>query len=236
MDINQMIAELNSIEMLKTDFVSNISHEMKTPLAIIQNYAELLQVPEMPLEQRKEYSAVIIETAGQMGGLISNILRLNRLENQRIVPEARRYDVCRQLVECILRFENRWEEKGLELESNIEDFAFVYADEDLMEVVWNNLLSNAIKFTEAGGTIRIWERTEGDKVMISFTDTGCGISTENLRHIFDKFYQGDTSHAAEGNGLGLALVQRVIALTGGEIHVESEWKKGSTFTVTLLAV
>lgn len=232
-DFNTMTEELSSTETLKTDFVSNVSHEMKTPLAVIKNYAELLQTPQISQEDRLEYARSIEEAAGRMTELITNILRLNRIENQKIVPELRRYDVCRQLADCLLQFESRWEEKGFEPDFDLEDSAFVVADESLLELVWNNLMSNAIKFTEPGGSITVRQRTEGNKVVVSFTDTGCGMSEEVQKRIFDKFYQGDTSHATEGNGLGLAMVQRIMALLGGSVSVESIPGQGSTFTVTL---
>lgn len=232
-DFNTMTEELSSTETLKTDFISNVSHEMKTPLAVIKNYAELLQAPELSEDDRLEYAQSVEEAASKMTELITNILRLNRIENQKIVPEIKRYDVCRQLADCLLQFESRWEEKRIEPDFDLEDSAYVSADESLLELVWNNLMSNAIKFTEPGGSVTVRQRTEGYKVVVSFTDTGCGISEEAQARIFDKFYQGDTSHATEGNGLGLALVKRVMALLGGEIAVESELGKGSTFTVSL---
>lgn len=232
-ELNTMIEELGSIETLKTDFISNVSHEMKTPLAVIRNYAELLETPGLSDSDRAEYTKSIKDAAGKMTELITNILRLNRIENQRIVPEIRRYDVCRQLADCLLQLESRWEEKNIEPDFDFEDSAYVNADESLLELVWNNLMSNAIKFTERGGAITVRQRTEGDRVVVSFADTGCGMSEEAQKRIFDKFYQGDTSHATEGNGLGLALVARVMTLLGGEITVESEVGKGSTFTVSL---
>lgn len=154
-DFNKMVEELGSIETLKTDFVSNVSHEMKTPIAIIKNYAELLKAEHITEEQRKDYAESIEGAAMRLSSLISNILKLNKLENQRITPEVKLYDVSRQLCECILQFEDAWEEKELELETEIEDAAMVEADESLLELVWNNLLSNAIKFTEPGGTITV---------------------------------------------------------------------------------
>lgn len=232
-DLNTMIAELGSIETLKTDFISNVSHEMKTPLAVIKNYAELMQASSVPDERRQECASAISDAAGKMADMITNILRLNRLEHQRILPEAKEYDLCRQLCDCVIQFEDRWERKSIELDVDLEDRRLIRADEDLMALVWNNLLSNAVKFTEPGGSITVRERMEEKTVLVSVADTGCGMGEETRKRIFDKFYQGDTSHATEGNGLGLALVGRILTLSGEEITVESEPGKGSCFTVKI---
>ena len=235
LDFNKMVEELGSVETLKTDFVSNVSHEMKTPIAVIKNYAELLQTDRGTEEERREYARNIEEAAARLSTLISNILKLNKLENQSIDPDIEDYDLSGQLEMCILQYEELWDEKELELEVDIAERVNVRADRSLMELVWNNLLSNAVKFTEPGGTVTIRQWTAEGQVEVSVTDTGCGMSQESIRHIFDKFYQGDTSHAREGNGLGLALVKRIIDLMNGEITVVSRPGHGSTFTVRLPA-
>jgi len=235
LDFNKMVEELGSIETLKTDFVSNVSHEMKTPISIIKNYAELLQMDNLTEKQKLEYAKGIEGAASRLSSLISNILKLNKLEHQTIVPDLEVYDVCRQLCDSIFLFEDAWEEKGIELEADIENFTKIRADASLLEIVWSNLLSNAVKFTEPGGSIVVRQTSDEEHVRISVSDTGCGITKEQMDHIFDKFYQGDTSHSKEGNGLGLALVKRVLELMDGEIRIDSEIGKGSTFTVTLPA-
>ena len=233
MDFNKMVEELGSIETLKTDFISNVSHEMKTPISIIKNYAQLLQTGKATEEQQKEYTRGIEDAASRLSSLISNILKLNKREHQRITPEVEVYDVCRQLCESALLFEDAMEEKGIELEADLEDTALIKADASLMELVWNNLLSNAVKFTERGGSITVRQTSDESHVRISVSDTGCGIAKESINHNFDKFYQVDTSHSTEGNGLGLALVKRVLELMDGEIQITSEEGKGSTFLVIL---
>ena len=165
--------------------------------------------------------------------MISNILKLNRLENQSIVPCADTYDLSRQLCDCILMFENIWEEKDIEMDIDIEERTIIRSDESLTELVWNNLLANALKFTKSGGMVSVKQITSEKGISIVVSDSGCGMSEESVKHIFDKFYQGDRSRRQEGSGLGLPLAKRVVELCGGALSVESRPGQGSTFTVTL---
>ncbi len=231
-DFNKMVEELGSIETLKTDFFSNVSHEIKTPLAAIQNNAELLRMEELT-EKQRDYADTIYQSSRRLSDLISNILKLNKLEKQNITPDIQVYDVCAQLAECALGFEQAWEQKELEFDADMEDRAEIAADPALMELVWNNLFSNAVKFTETGGGITLTETSDADRVYVSVRDTGCGMSEETQTHIFEKFYQGDTSHAMAGNGLGLALALRVLQLNNFQIKVESAPGRGSAFTVIM---
>ena len=180
-----------------------------------------------------EYAKAITAASRRLADLITNILKLNRLENQQIYPDKKTFDLGEQLCGCLLGFENTWEEKGIEIETDIADGVSIRSDPELLSLVWNNLFSNALKFTEPGGTVGLTLKQDDDFAVVTVSDTGCGIAPEVGKHIFEKFYQGDTSHAAQGNGLGLALVKRVVDIVGGEITVESEVGRGSAFTVRL---
>jgi len=229
--INAMAAELAGTETLRTDFIANVSHELKTPLAVMGNYATMLQRPGITEEERCEYAKAISEAARRLAQLITNILKLNKLENQQIFPQPQEFDLGEQLCECLLAFEDAWEAKNLEIETDIQDDVRIKSDPELLSLVWNNLISNAVKFTPDGGTIGLSLKTEGSSVIVQVRDTGCGMKPEVGQHIFEKFYQGDASHATQGNGLGLALVKRVVDILSGEIGVQSVYGEGSTFTV-----
>jgi signal transduction histidine kinase len=231
-DFNTMAAELAGIETLKNDFIANVSHEIKTPLSVIQSYAAALQNDALTVDERNEYIKTIMEASRKLSTLVTNILKLNKLENQEIVPVSAPYDLSEQLRRCALAFEDLWERKNISFTADLEDITVKY-DESMLELVWNNLLSNALKFTEPGGAVELTLKIQGSFVLVGVKDSGCGMDGETAKHIFDKFYQGDSSHSREGNGLGLAMVKKVIEITGGEISVDSEPGKGTAFTVSL---
>ena len=230
---NRMAEELGSVETLRTDFIANVSHEMKTPLAVMQNYGTLLQASDLSEEKRMEYAKGVTDGARRMADMMTNILKLNRLENQQIYPQTTEFDLGEQLCECLLQYESVWEKADIEIETDIAEDVRVRADAELLGHVWNNLFSNAFKFTPSGGTVTVLLTATDDYAVVKVQDTGCGMTPEVGAHIFEKFYQGDTSHSVQGNGLGLALVKRVIDIMQGEIGVESVVGKGSIFTVKI---
>lgn len=232
-NLNKMAVELSRTEVLHTDFVSNVSHEIKTPLAIIQNYATSLQNKNLDGQTRIKYAETLANASKRLAALIANILKLNKLENQEIKPEYEKVNLTETLAQVVLEYEELIESKGLELDCDFDEDVNIISSPSYLEIVWNNLLSNAVKFTDSGGKIAVTLKRQNGRAVVEVTDTGCGISAETGKHIFEKFYQGDTSHAQEGNGLGLALVKKVIDITGGKIDVSSELGKGTKFTITL---
>ncbi|MDD7256083.1 HAMP domain-containing sensor histidine kinase [Bullifex porci] len=232
-DINKLAKELSSVETLRSDFISNVSHEIKTPLAIIQNYGMLLSDSNLNDEKRIEYAKVITKSSRQLAELVTNILRLNKLENQEIFPSKESFNLSEELCSSLLSFEDIWNERNIEIEVDIEEEIYTLGDAALLSLVWNNLLSNAFKFTPPGGRVRVYLKLYNDKAVVRVEDSGIGMSEDTIKHIFEKFYQGDTSHREKGNGLGLALAKRIVDIHNGEIDVLSEIKKGSSFIVTL---
>lgn len=230
---NKTAEELGSLETLRTDFIANVSHEMKTPLSVMQNYGTLLQSPSISDEDRIRYAKGVTDASRRMADMMTNILKLSRLENQQIYPKTEQFDLGEQLCECLIQYENVWESSGIEIETDIEDEVFIQADSELLTLVWSNLFSNAFKFTPSGGTVSVSLNSDGQHAVVKVKDTGCGMTAEVGSHIFEKFYQGDTSHATQGNGLGLALVKRVIDILHAEISVESTPGEGTEFTVRI---
>lgn len=232
-NINRMVNELSKNEVLKNDFISNVSHEIKTPLSVIQSYSNALKDETLPKDKREKYLDNLQENCRKLTNLVTNILRLNKLENQRLLPEFERFNLSELLITQIVQFEELIDKKDIELVCNIEEDLFIENEKSYLELVFNNLISNAIKFTNEKGKIEISLKRKEKEYIIEFKDSGCGMDSETGRHIFDKFYQGDTSHSKEGNGLGLALVKRVIDIIGGSISVESEIGVGTTFTIAI---
>lgn len=230
-DFNTMVGELASVEMLKQDFILNVSHELKTPLATIQAYAVSLQSDTLTRKEHDAYARKIAEASKQLSVLVSNILQMKRLENQKIMPQTKLFNLSEQICRCTLNCETIWNEKNIHMEIDLDQNIILNCDEELLDIVWNNLISNALKFTDANGIVAITAKIENEYIVVSVRDNGIGISTPAIGYIFDKFYQEDTSHATQGNGLGLALVKRIIILLNGTITVDSTLVLGSLFTV-----
>ena len=229
---NMMAKELSSTEILQSDFVSNVSHEFKTPINAIEGYSMLLQNDENITEEQKEYIEKIIFNTQRLSSLTGSVLLLSKLENQSIVSNKTKFDLDEQIRKSLLILEGQWEKKNIEFDIEMEDTDFI-GNESLLHHIWDNLLSNAIKFSDEGGEIKIRLKNYSDKIIFTISDKGPGIDEEAQKHIFDKFYQADSSHKQEGNGLGLALVKKIIDLENGEISVKNNDDKGCTFTVIL---
>jgi signal transduction histidine kinase len=232
-DFNTMARELSSIEMMKTDFISNVSHEIKTPLSIIAGYAQRLAQEDLSEAERRDCVDTIIGATGKLSTLVTNVLRLNKLENAGLITLSEPYDLGEEIRLSALGFEELWEQKNISFEADLDEGVFIAHDKAMTQIVWNNLFSNAVKFTSPGGGISVSLRARNGFAEIIFADSGCGMDAETQKRIFDKFYQGDTSHACEGNGLGLALVKKIIETAGGSVAVQSAPDNGAKFTVRL---
>lgn len=228
---DKMTKELSSVEIMRSDFVSSISHEFKTPIASIQGYATLLQDESLSADERREYTDAIISAAKQLTSLSGDILKLSKLETQEIVTEKTEFELDEQIRRVILLLEPGWSGKNIELDIDLPP-VYCTGREELLQQVWLNLLDNAVKFTDPGGRIAV-RLTSGERITVEIADNGIGMTDETMKHIFDKFYQGDRSRASEGNGLGLALVRRIVELSGGDVHAESKPGEGTVFTVRL---
>lgn len=230
-NFNKMLKELNSMEMLQSDFIQNVSHEFKTPLASIEGYATLLNGAHLS-DEFHSYSRLILESSRQLSTLTGNILRLSKLENQGIISQKESFSLDEQIWQALLLLEPIWEPKHLDIDMALQEITY-YGNENLLFQVWTNLFSNAVKFTPPGGSIHVRCQGTGSAVEVEIRDTGIGMSPEIQAHIFDKFYQGEQNRTMEGNGLGLALVKKIIVLCGGRIQVDSRPDLGSAFTVWL---
>lgn len=229
---NAMTYDLSHVETLRSDFVADVSHEFKTPIAAIEGYATLLQNPNLSREKHNHYVEKILENSRRLTNLSGNILMLSRLENQQILPGKTEFRLDEQLRKCILLLENKWAEKEIEWDIDLCRRSY-YGSEELLEQVWINLLDNAIKHSAQGGSISVGLADTGAALVVRIADHGNGMTEEVQKHIFEKFYQADSSHKAEGNGLGLALVKRIIELCRGRVFVRSAPGDGAEFTIFL---
>lgn len=229
---NRMAEELGSIEMLRSDFVDHFSHEFKTPIVSIKGFAEELKHDDLTPEQRNEYLDIIIHESSRLSQLATNVLNLSRVEKQTILANRERFDLTEQVRRCVLLFENKWEQRRLNLNVELDEVT-IEGDEELLSQVWLNLIDNAVKFTPEGGCVDICLQKGETSVVFLIRDDGYGISEEAQRHIFDKFYQGDASHTVSGNGLGLSIARRIVALHSGDIRCKSEESAGTEFIVEL---
>jgi len=229
---NMMTGELRATEILQTDFISNVSHEFKTPINAIEGYSTLLQGCENLDDDQKEYVEKILFNTGRLSSLVSNILLLSKIENQSIQAKRELYSLDEQIRETIVALETAWAPKNIELDVELDSVKY-NGNEIMMRHVWSNVISNAIKFTPENSTVSIRLQNQKDKFVFSVIDQGEGLSDEAQKHLFDKFYQADTSHKSEGNGLGLALVKQILDIDGGNITAENVNGGGCQFTVTL---
>ncbi|MGM9975094.1 MAG: sensor histidine kinase [Clostridiaceae bacterium] len=231
-NFNLMAEELNNIEYLRKDFINNVSHEFKTPIASIQGFARLLKSNKLTDDQFNDYTDIIIEESERLTNLSSNILKLSQVENQAIAYKRESFSLDEQIRKTILLFEEQWSEKELELDIELQKVDYL-GDEDLIKQIWINLLSNAIKFSKPRGRIGVSLESDEGWIRVIIEDNGIGIADENKTRIFEKFYQADTSHGSEGSGLGLSIVKNVIELNKGHIYLESSLNKGTRFFVEL---
>lgn len=229
---NHMAEELSSIELFRTDFINNFSHEFKTPIVSIRGFAKQLQRDDLTDEQRMEYTRIIVSESERLANMSANVLLLTKLENQQIITDKTVYRLDEQLRSCILLLEKQWTEKEIELNLVLDALEYE-GNEEMMSHVWVNLISNAIKFSPQGGTLEVGCMRLQSFIVVHVTDQGEGMRPEMQARIFEKFYQGDTAHATEGNGLGLPLAKRIVDLCRGKIAVDSMPGRGTTFSVYL---
>lgn len=229
---NSMTEELSGTEMLRSDFINNFSHEFKTPIVSIKGFAKQLQKSDISEEQKQEYINIIVNESDRLASMSSNILLLTKLENQQIVTDKTEFYLDEQIRKSILLLEKQWTKKNLNLELELDEIKY-YSNEEMLSHVWLNILGNAVKFTPDNGCISVKCYSDSEYVTVKISDNGIGMDDKTLNRIFDKFYQGDSSHKSVGNGLGLSLAKRVIDLCGGKIGVKSRIGAGTTFIVKL---
>ncbi|MDC7952827.1 HAMP domain-containing sensor histidine kinase [Liquorilactobacillus mali] len=229
-DFNVMVRELASTQTLKTDFISNVSHEIKTPIAVIENYASYLQDETLNKEEAQDYVKTIIQSSKRLSMLVNDILSMNKLQHLEILPQGEVYLLDEQIRQSVINYENQWNAKDIDVVAEMDEIKGKY-NKNMLEILWNNLISNAIKFTPEKGKIVILLTEQKDFIQFSIQDSGQGMNENTIQHIFDRFYQGDTSHFQEGNGLGLAMVKKICNLYNAKITVESKVNHGTTFII-----
>ena len=229
---NLMAHELSSTEILQTDFVSNVSHEFKTPINAIEGYSTLLQGSENLDDEQKEYIEKILFNTQRLSSLVGSILLLSKLENQQIPTNQTAYRLDEQIRQSVVALESAWVQKDIELDVELDRVSYL-GNEQMMRHVWDNLISNAVKFSPQGGTVKLCLTQKARKLTFTIEDQGPGLSEDAQKHIFDKFYQEDSSHKQEGSGLGLALAKRILTIEKGQITAENIHEGGCRFTVTL---
>ena len=232
--INDMARGLGNLETMRQDFISNVSHEIQSPLTSISGFAGLLKKEDLSAEQRRRYAEIIEAESKRLSSLSENLLKLTTLDNSKLPLNRQDFRLDKQLEHVALLLEPQWSAKNLNLEAELP-LCILCGDEDLLSQVWTNLLHNAIKFTPEGGQISIGLKQEGDAAQVTIGDTGIGIGPEDRIHIFERFYKADKARArsAGGNGLGLSLVKKIVDLHGGSIRVESTIGEGTTFEIFL---
>ena len=231
--LNNISKKLSKNEIISNDFIANFSHEIKTPISIIKNYVTILQDKTLTEEEKEKYLGNLKNSCTKLNNFVTSILKLNKLENQVLVLNKRKINISEILINSILEYDEYLNNKNIILQTNIIEDLIIYSEESYVEIIFNNLINNAIKFSNDCGEIVIKLYKDLDSTIFIISDNGCGMTKETGEHIFDKFYQGDTSRSSIGNGLGLTLVKKVIDILGGSIKVESEIGKGTTFTVVL---
>lgn len=229
---NNMAEELGSVELLRTDFVNNFSHEFKTPIVSIRGFARILKRPDLTLEVRSEYLDIIISESERLAELADQVLSLSKLENQVIITDKNEYNVSEQIRLIIAMMHSKWSERNIEIDFDRGEM-MLYANEELMKQVFINLLDNAVKFSPDDSSVKVIIQEKVHSLVFLIRDQGKGIDKETASHIFEKFYQGDTSHAVSGNGLGMTIAKRIVTLHGGTIRVSSSIGKGTTIEVEL---
>lgn len=231
-NFNAMVRELKSISTLSSDFIANVSHEFKTPLSVIEGYAMLLQDDRLTAQEREDYLNKILVNTRRLNTLVGNILMLSKMETKPLPEQYTRFRLDEQLRQVVAQLEPQWSAKGISFRVRLDEVELL-GWEQVLPYVWSNLISNAIKFSPSGSVIALTLLEQRECAVVAVSDRGCGMEPDVQERIFEKFYQGDTSHKAEGNGLGLALVRQIVELSQGVVEVESQPGKGSTFRVIL---